>query len=67
MNQVQINQRTSPRLLPKIPLRLQYPPETARHSPSCIVMQPRQNDEVAFSGIWTGKGVGNGGQAPETR
>jgi len=26
-------------------------------------MQQLQNDEVAFSGIWTGKGAGNGPDA----
>ena len=46
---------------------LQHPLGTARHSLRCILMQPRRNHQGRFSGLWTGKGAGNGPQAAETR
>jgi len=30
-------------------------------------MQPRRNHQARFSGLWAGKGAGNGYQAAETR
>jgi len=53
--------------LAEIRLWLQHTCKNARHSLSCIVMQTRRNHQGRFSGIWTGKGVGNGLQAAETR
>ncbi|WP_431540935.1 hypothetical protein [Klebsiella quasipneumoniae] len=51
----------------EISLSYQHPPETRRHSPLCIAMQPRQNHQERFLGFRVLKGTGNGHQAAEKR
>ncbi|EFO0442793.1 hypothetical protein D0X20_25435 [Escherichia coli] len=53
--------------VPEICPWLQHSPGTGRHSLRCIAMQARQKHQARFSGIWPGKGVGNGQEATETR
>lgn len=53
--------------VPEIRTWLQHLSEIARHSLSCIAMQPCRNHLGRFSGFAPGKGTGNGLDASETR
>jgi len=53
--------------LPKIHPWLQHPPETRRHSLSCMPMQARQNHQGRFPGFRAGKGPSFGRFAAEWR
>ncbi len=54
-NKLRPRSRLSGSSVPEIRPWLQYPPETTRHSSSCIAMQPRTNHQERFQGLGRGK------------